>query len=268
MWETLTEFGRSLENKDVVTLLVSLAAFTISVLGFLQKRSEVKAATRKQLTDIIEKLHALNTEESKANHPALRTSYPENYYSILVDQRRFLVRQARFLADQIPELVSPYEFMVIGQVFDQIDDIYEAERFFALAFSAKGLRDFERIICLRQYARFLFRQGRTEEARSKYENAVAMSKGEGNRHSVYAGDTFERWARMEADFGDPEQVLSLIERALNEFRCLTSALARARHVERLEGFRGQFLDAHPKLATAHATDAKAIAKEVTERSRA
>lgn len=221
--------------KDLVTLSFSFFAFVVSAWTFLQKRGETKIAIRKQLTDAIEKLHDINVESSKANDKKLCEQYPNNIDRLLSDQKRFLVRQAKYLAEQIPNLVSPYEEMVIAIFLDDIDDSLESEKWFRRAIS-RASNQFDEVIARRQYARSLYRNGQVDRAREHFQAASEALQGNTDRQLIYNGDTFERWARVEADFGSWGMARDLVQRAEHEYQKINVDGLRRKQLHRLLEF--------------------------------
>lgn len=234
------------ELKDLVTVTVSFGALIVSLAGFFQRSAEAKIGLRKQLTDVLGELHKVNVELFKSNDPMTRDKYPENFGRMISDQKRFLVRQAKHLAEQIPRLVSPYENMALAVGFDDIDDIPQAETFFAHALERTS-GEFETVIVHRQYARFLFRQGRAGEARSHFQEASRILLGSTDRHLIYQGDTFERWARAEKEFGDRSKVIDLLNQAEGIFEQIGSAGGKRRQMQRLNSLRIEFEDEEEQM---------------------
>jgi len=236
MNEIITKFFdvfTKFEPKDWITLSASAIAILLSVLSFRQKSGEGRLALRKQLTDILEKLTELNMEIAKFAYFRLEKSdYPPNYGRLLNDQRRFLVRQASFVASKIKDIVSPYEYLVIAGAFDGVDDVSQAEHYFQLAISnSTDLLD--RGIASRSYARFLFSQGSVDEAKKQYEKAVKCFSVESDRFHHYRGDTYERWANVAKDWSSEAEVNDLIEKASIEYGKLKNPRRREQEVERV-----------------------------------
>jgi tetratricopeptide (TPR) repeat protein len=217
--------------KDVATIAVSTLAFGISVLTLSQKTNESKVGLRKQLTDILEKLHETNVENTKANDPNFRSSYPQNYGRLISDRRRFLVRQAKYISEQIPILVSPYEMMFIAVGLEDIDDASEADKWFQRAIR-KASTEFDKVIVRRQYGRSLFRNGQFVDAREQYKAALNIFRHTSDKHLIYQGDTYERWAGMEADCGDPREASRLYDRAILEYERIRADGLRERQLQR------------------------------------
>jgi tetratricopeptide (TPR) repeat protein len=227
MW--IANFFSKLEPKDWATLIISVTALFFSILSFRQKAGEGRLALRRQLTDLLEKLTEMNTEIAKSNH--LKEEYPPHFGRLLNDQRRFLVRQAAFVASKISDLVSPYEYLVVAGAFDGVDDTYQAERFYQLATKADDPLD--RGISIRAYARYLFNQGRAEEARRYYSEALNCVKGESDRQRHFRGDTYERWATLEREWGNVEDASKLLKEAASEYGALAHPGKRTFEVERI-----------------------------------
>jgi tetratricopeptide (TPR) repeat protein len=218
----IMEFFSTLQPKDWTTLVVSTFALVFSIFSLRQKAGEARLARREQLTDLLQKLSELNTEVStyRALREAKKDEYPPNYVGLINDQRRFLVRQAAFVAAKIKRLVSPYEYLIIAGGFDSIDDTYQAEYFYQLASKTKDQID--RGIAIRGYGRYLFNRGRTEEARQYYSRALEAFKGDSDHLRHARGDTYERWAAHEREWGHPTEGDSLLEHAIAEYTTLTN----------------------------------------------
>jgi tetratricopeptide (TPR) repeat protein len=218
--------------KDIAPIVISVLAFVISALSFFQKTNEANVSLRKQLTDILEKLHETNVESVKANDRKFRDNYPQNYGRLVSDRRRFLIRQAKYIAEQIPILVSPYELMFIAVGLEDIDDAPEAEKWFQSAIR-KASTEFDKVIVRRQYGRCLFRNGQAADARQQYKVALTILKSTTDRHLVYQGDTYERWAGMEADYGDADEARKLFDLAILEYEKIRTDGIRERQLQRV-----------------------------------
>lgn len=231
---SVVQFFDEFEPKDWLTFTASIAAIMLSILSFRQKAHEVRLALRSQLTDLLEKLSDLNTEVAKFNYQREKKDeeYPPHYPRLLNDQRRFLVRQAAFVAAQIARLVSPYEYLVMAGAFDAVDDIFQAEHFYSVAASrASDLLD--RGIAVRAYARFLFVQSRIPEGREQYARALDCFRGDVDRLKHFRGDTYERWAAQEFEWSNPTESHRLLELAIPEFESLSNPSRRRYEVERV-----------------------------------
>lgn len=232
MLHSAIEFFSKFEPKDWVTLVASFFALTFSILTLRQKSGESRLELRKQLTELLEKITEFNIEVAKFRHLRNKNDeYPPNYIALLNDQRRFLVRQAAFVASRIKKLVSPYEYLLIAGGFGDIDDIYQAEYFYKIAAKAPDQRD--RAIATRSYANYLAKQGRKDDARQNYSNAIECFKGDSDSLRLSRGDTYERWARWESEWSNETDSRSLLERAAAEYESLTNTAWRSNEGSRV-----------------------------------
>jgi hypothetical protein len=235
----LVGFFARFDPKDWITLTASLLAILLSILSFRQRTGEGRLALRKQLTDLLEKLTELNTEIAKFRHlRSKKDEYPPNYDRLLNDQRRFLVRQAAFVASQIKDMISPYEYLVMAGAFDGVDDAFQAERYYQLA-TSNADDPLDRGIAVRGYARYLFIHGRTEEGRTQFIKAVECFNGESDLLHHYRADTYERWANQERDWSSEVEVNRLLEQASTEYGKLNNPTRRKYETERVLGLLPQ-----------------------------
>jgi hypothetical protein len=185
----------------------------------------------------------LNTEGSKYDSLKDKTGYPGNYRGLINDQRRFHVRQAAYLTKRVPELVSPYEYLVIGGSFSDVEDIETAEQFYQRASRSPSRQHerespdetFDQVIALRGYARFLFLQARLEEGRQKFHEALLLLPKTSETTLHQRGDTYERWARTECDFGEATQYVPLLRSAISEYESLKLQRRRQQEIARVAG---------------------------------
>ena len=220
-------------GKDFASVLISIFALIVAAMSFYQKSHEAKGGLRKQLTEVIEKIHDTNVENVKANDEKFRKEYPANYGRLLSDKRRFLVRQAKYIADQIPRFVSPYERGLIAQAFEDIDDVPEAKKWFLEAVKSSPT-GFDRLIIHRQYGRFLFRTGQTDLGREQYELALKVLSGDSDRHFLYQGDTYERLAVLEVEYGEPSLAPGLFGKTLGEYNKIRVERVRLQQIQRVD----------------------------------
>jgi hypothetical protein len=136
-------------------------------------------------------------------------------------------------------MVTPYEWMVIATSLDDIGDLDQAEKYFKNAFLSHYRDDFEKIILARQYAGFLFRNGRIEDGRRLYSFAVSLIKGNIPRYIIYRADTFERWARAEAEFGDRKEVSALLGHAQSTYARLRNSSEKDRFISQINLLRSE-----------------------------
>src|SRR4051794_1230630 len=108
-------------------------ALTGTVVALVITTSEAcrrEARFAKQLSDVLAKLSDLNYSITRVRLTEEETHRPDRSIGPLNDQRRYLVRQAAFLADKLEAEVSTYELLMIASAFDSADDRWQTERYF------------------------------------------------------------------------------------------------------------------------------------------
>jgi hypothetical protein len=232
-WHKIYNAFAKFEAKDWITFCASISALVFSIITYRQKSGEAKLALRKQLTDLFEKLTDLNLQSQMAR--LKRDEFPQNYWGLLNDQRRFLARQAAFISQRIETLVTPWEYLLLAWAFDEISDSFQAERYFLLA-TETAVEPFDRAIITRSYARYLFNQGpeTQEKSRRLYQQAVHSFGEETDRIIAFRAETFERWALQEREWSHVEDADRLFHRAATEFENLSNPARRKHERERLQ----------------------------------
>jgi len=214
----------------VAPIVVSLVALAFSFLSYRQKDKEGKLGLRKQLTEILEKLTNLNVEDAKARSQS--EDYPLNYTGIINDNRRFLVRQAAYLAMQLDTRVSPYEYRIIADGFSSIHDVFEAGKFYEMGIQTAPV-GFDKAIILRAYARFLFREGRRDDATRFFEKSLAEVSGSSDRAIYHRMECYERWAALEGDVENLISQIDLLSKAAAEAERYSEKSRRKKEYDRI-----------------------------------
>jgi hypothetical protein len=146
-WMHILKTLGEMQAKDWLTLSVSVIALAVAIFSFKQKSTEYRLSIRKQVADLIAKLHDLNVEFAKSTSRSKKDDLPEAYEGHITDQRRFNVRQADYLCDKIPDLISPFEHIILAINFVDIGDGLQAEKHFRLGLQSK-LFGIERSVAL------------------------------------------------------------------------------------------------------------------------
>ena len=165
-----------MEFKDLASNGLALLALAFSIYATFKaeknSREERKRTIRGQLTDVLGKLTSLNIDGAKLAHEARGDkNYAEFIGSALSQQNGFLLDQADFLSEQIPALVTTYEFNTIALACVNAGDTMRAEKYHrrAIAVAPPGLYKSQ---ATRSYALFLFGQGRPKEGRQHFRSGV------------------------------------------------------------------------------------------------
>jgi hypothetical protein len=225
--------------KDWITFLASIFALLFAFISYRQKISENKNALRKQFTDVIERLSDLKFEIAEFGnlHHAEAAKLPDDYVIFKNDQRRFFVRQAIHLVRRIPKLVSRFEYLLIAEASDAVDEFTQAEIFYkratrrSLFSKLTGTKRVERGIALRNYARYLY-VDRQDFAERKFREALAEFAGDNDRLRSNRARTYEIWAEAAAE-RDPAAAGKLLDRAIAEYQRFDSAARRTQATERV-----------------------------------
>jgi tetratricopeptide (TPR) repeat protein len=221
-------------NNDLGKHCRASFSITSTYITLRQKKYETERTLRNQLTEVLAKIAALNLELAKIpQQGASATGLTSRMRGHLRDQQRFLVRQATYVIDQIPALVSPFEFLLVAGAFESIDDVYQAEQFFRKAIEHSAGDEMNRGITTRGFARFLFNQGEHDLAREQFMASVEIFSGDSDIMKEYRGDTYLRWGTHELEWSYPDIAETYFSEAKRIFESKANPIARRRSVARL-----------------------------------
>ena len=231
-------------------LAVSVLALLVSALSYAQKAEEGRSALRKQLTDTLHKLSDLKIDVVKyrALSEEEKSKLPSNYISFFNEQQRFLVRQGTHLAEQLPELVNRFEYLLLAEGANSVDEIEQAEALYktasrplpltahikSLLFSLKPARSVERGIALRNYGTYLFTEARRGDAAKKFKAALTEFNGENDRQRSYRASTYELWAELERSTGNARGATQLLTQAVREYDSFSNSRRARAEKSRIE----------------------------------
>jgi len=228
-----------MDPKDYIAIgaaLISACSLTVSYITWRQKSSEAERTVRNQITDVIGKLDAVFAEWDKLNFEnADKRSDP--YFvgrrSFLNGQKRFLARQALYLMDYVPHLVTDFEYNRVADAFCSIGDFDQANALYIQAIeSAKQLT--YKSNCTRAYARCLLSQGRVAEGRERFLAAVALILPSTDVSRFHIAETYQRWALVEADSNNWTVATELIQKAREMYLQIISSRPRGEGLANLE----------------------------------
>jgi tetratricopeptide (TPR) repeat protein len=193
-----------METKDYFTLALSSSAFILSLITTIitlkQKKYEIERGLRQQITDVISKLNTVFEQENRLENEAQSSNprYAANMRSFFNGQKQFFARQAVYLINQLPALVSEAEYNAVARAFEAVADYEQADYYYRKALEASPSTLYE-AINLRGHGRVLFKQGRIAEGRTAFQESLNLIPSDTDRHHMFRGDTYERWVRAEAD---------------------------------------------------------------------
>lgn len=212
---------RNLSAKDRVTLSLSTLALTLSLFAtgwsILQGRYEQQRLLRSQLSEVLMRIVSTDVEQMKLPHDLKDQAYVQNISNALGYQHNFLLRQAMFLADQIPALVTDVEYNTIAVGNQSSGDFLNAEKYFKRSIDVAPNAQYQSV-ALGSYANFLFLTHRFEEARKEYQMALSALVGNDNSTRYGRGLLYQEWAGDELNLANSAtRSLELFESARNEF---------------------------------------------------
>jgi hypothetical protein len=86
-------------------------------------------------TDTLQKLSDLKFDTAKflALPEEEKRKLPQDYITLINEQRRFLVRQGTHLVELVPKLVSRFEYLLLADGSNVIDEVDQANYFYQQA---------------------------------------------------------------------------------------------------------------------------------------
>ena len=245
-----------METKDIVSMSISLLAFILSLaattISLIRSKYEKQRAIRKEITDTLGKIVATAIDNAKLFHEIAEKDprYFESVSSILGQQNAFLLQQATYLTDQVPELVTAVEYNTIAAATANAGDLIAAEKYYRKAIDVSP-NDYYRSLAIRSYANYLFPQRRFEEAREYFRKAISLLTGGDNLVRYTNGLTYQMWGWNEANIGgSPKRAEELFESALNEFKGIDIEAVRRNALNGLQGARSSPSSPNPTLSPA------------------
>jgi hypothetical protein len=239
--------------KDVITLVLSSLAFGLSVIatvrGERRASDEKRRTIRTQLTDVLARLTSLQLENAKLVHEAKGDQlFLQNVGTALNQQNGFLLDQAFYLSDQIPHLVTTYEFNTIANASFNASDALAAEKY-----HLKGIEvahsDIYKAQATRGYAVFLFTQRRFVEGRAQFNKALALIKGDNNLTRQTNGFTYGVWAWNEQHLAlAAEDAKNLYDKARAQYSAIDVDFVRDSMLQALEASQNAGLPTRPAAA--------------------
>ncbi len=232
-----------METKDIFSMSISLLAFFLSlaatVISLVRSKHEKQRAIRKEITDTLGKIVATALESAKLFHDSAEKDpmYYQSVSSTLNQQNAFLLYQAMYLTDQVPDLVTAVEYNTIAAANANAGDLIAAEKYYRRAVEVSP-NNYYRSLAIRSYASYLFPQRRFEEARENFSKSIALLNGGDDMARYTNGMTYQMWAWNEANnAASPKRAETLFESALNEFNGIGNETIRRNALNGLQAAR-------------------------------
>lgn len=227
----------------IAAALVGAAGLVLSLITLLMKNGENTRSIRSQLTDVLARLDAVSSEARKYRIETAKerlTNDQRALFGFYNDQRAFLVSQARYLIEQIPDHVSHSELSLVAQAQGGIGDHEMAchywERSLELSPSAfiKGQHS-------RGFASYLFGQGYIELGRFRFERSISLITADSDQRRHDRVETYLRWAVCERSAGFLAEAAALVELAENEIHPIKSMTIQSRCYDRIKNYEHDWL---------------------------
>jgi len=213
-------FFKNWQPKDVVPVIISLAAFGVSVTTFCRQIQETRRLVRSQITDTVTKLVStlvdIDAVDSEIKSKQEATDHLRKKRERLKRQLGLLAEATELIIQRGKKLVRPIDFFNLASAFDRLADD-RADRYWRKAIAASAevqaregvdLRMFE-VFTHRKYATFLFYNREDARAvasgRTQFQKAVDLLNGTTDRDHFERGWTYVTWARAENDIHQCEE---------------------------------------------------------------
>lgn len=215
-----------METKDILTFGVALLAFVVSAISttitIIRGQREKQRAIRNEIMNVLSQIVSTAIDNAKLyqENNEKATPYYQVVSSILNQRNAFLLHQAVYLTDQVPDLVTAVEYNTLAAANANAGDLLTAEKFYRTAVE-RSANSFYKSMALRSYGGFLFPQRRFDEARQNFRQAISLLQGDSNQIRYTNGFTYQIWSWNELfNAESPELAQEVFARAEKEFRSI------------------------------------------------
>lgn len=211
--------------KDKIALGISIIALTLSigstVFGERRAAFEKERTIKTDLSNTLSRVMSLSKENAVLFRDFSLDEQNQPYFQLqssnISQENTFLIQQAMYLANEIPDLVTPVELNTIASSNAQAGDLPMAERYYLFAIE-KSDDPYYATLAVRSYAAFLFPQRRFEEGREQYRQSLTKLSGGDNFVRGINGFTYQMWAFNELSIANNEsRAIELFRESKNEF---------------------------------------------------
>jgi len=187
-----------METKDYITLTISTLAFIVSVISSViamsRQKGQIRTTIREQFSRIVQELITTLADNSVLQSEPLneRDGLFYSKSSSFSHKLSSLARQASALIALEPMIAFDVELSAVAQALNIVGDMPQADNFFQQAIKASP-SDFYKIINLRMYAEFLFQQGKHQQGRKVFEDALGIFDNNSDFNKAANGYTYQVW---------------------------------------------------------------------------
>ncbi|NTU50150.1 MAG: hypothetical protein HGA87_04575 [Desulfobulbaceae bacterium] len=230
-----------MDTSTVLSAIAIIVSVASALIAYSLQSSDSQRSAREQLSKSVAELINLNSKNyhiwSTAPEHRNATYYQE--ISSISQIAASITRQAVFLVNSYPDMVTDVDYVAIAQGLTLVGDNVLADTYMQNAIS-KSPSDFYRIINLRGYADFLFRQGRHELAREKYQEAAKIFDNNTDFNKATNGYTYQMWMNSEFYSGFSSESDSHYQRALGIYNSISNQMMKTYNINSLGQARAVF----------------------------
>lgn len=204
--------------KEKITIILSILAVVISfgsaMISMQQNESSSERAVRDQLTATVTELIKLNAANARLYGTPLEKQDPLFFQEASTNSQMAasITRQSVFLVENHPDIVTDVDYGAIAQGLMIVGDITLADQYMRTA-TEKSPSEFYKIINLRGYADFLFRQAKHELGRNMYKEALEIFNNDTDFNKQTNAYTYQMWMVSEGGNGFPQESETYYHRA-------------------------------------------------------
>ena len=219
---------------------LALAAIGISLwsLGvtYSQRSREMKRSVRSQMNAlVVEIVKLLRSDPQQTDTDAGDSGQAQR--AIL------LTRQAVYLSNQEPKLITDIEFSTIAQGLWVAGDFQLAEQFWRKSIDTAS-SDFMKVVGRRGYAMYLFGLGKIEEGRRQYSLGLEIADNSTDINKAMNAQTYMLWLESEARNSFWDDALQKYQRAKGIIESMGSFQLRQAGKEMVEKLRERWIPVH------------------------
>ncbi|UVM34386.1 hypothetical protein [Pseudomonas sp. B21-019] len=227
----------------IAAATAGVAGLVLSLITLLMKSGENNRTIRSQLTDVLARLNAVAAESRKYRIETAKerlTPDQRAMFGFYNDQRLFLVGQARYLIEQIPDHVSHSELSLVAQALGTVGDHELACHYWENSFE-KSPSNYIRGIHSRGFASYLFGQGYTELGRYRFKSSISLITADSDQRRADRAETYLRWAASERYSDFLSEAAELVGHAEIELSLIKSPPVRNRCAQKIRDYEGDWL---------------------------
>lgn len=232
-----------MEVKDLVPIIISLVALSLSVLTIGRERAEERRTIRGQITDIVSNLISAISELDEVRED-ISSNKNDRYLGKKLDrlkrQINSLAEYVEYLIQERPDLVIAIDYANLALGFETIA-AYDK----AIIYWKKSIETFGRMkgslyslmskgVSTRRYADLLFKQGQVDEGRDQFREAIILFTIEQDRACWEKGFTYIKWARNEASIQCIEDAERYLIKAEEVYKTIRSEIRKREALDSLK----------------------------------